>query len=70
MNMTDRTQHFTVILDESMRVDDARRIADAISLLSGVKAVEVGIIPPGDALNNRRAQIDLTRKVLDFINEG
>lgn len=40
--MTDRIQSLTVVLEEDLRDDDAREIADAIAKLRGVQLVTLG----------------------------
>lgn len=40
--MTDRIESLTVVLEEDLRDDDAREIADAIAKLRGVQIVTLG----------------------------
>jgi cell division protein FtsX len=40
--LTDRIQSLTVVLEEDLRDDDAREIADAIAKLRGVQLVTLG----------------------------
>ena len=66
--MTDRVNGVTVTFGKDMRVDDAQRLIDAISMIKGVVNVDTHIVTTDDHMATMRANIEFKNKLIEFMN--
>lgn len=64
--MTDRVRYLTVMLDDDYRDDDARTLAEAISMLKGVEKVTLGDpVSVSDYINRQTVGIKMYETVVE-----
>ena len=67
--MTDRFNYLTVVLDENIRDDDAEVILNAIRCIKRVISVKGNVANPSDYTAEKRASLDLKRKMLEVFKD-
>lgn len=65
--MTDRTNGFWVVLEDTMRVDDAKAIMDAVKQIRGVADAKARIADPTDYLVRTQVQHELVNKLWEVL---
>lgn len=66
--MADRVRTLTVILTEDHRDDDAREIADAIKMVKGVEAVELGEVVNFNMIHARSiAKNEIRQEIIESL---
>ena len=65
--MTDRTNGFLVVLDETLRVDDAADLVAAIEQLKGVGSVRTVVLDLNDSLIREQCRTELASKMSEAL---
>ncbi len=68
--MSDRISHFTVVLAEDMREEEARSLADAIELFHNVDCVQLGAaVSPNELIARARVRREMGQKLLKVLTD-
>lgn len=67
--MTDRIQGFIVVLDETLREDDAETTLIAIKQIKGVLQVSPQKDENAAIFEKTRVKLKIIRKILDFVKQ-
>jgi hypothetical protein len=65
--MSDRTNVITVVLEKEIRVDESKRITDAICMIRGVLSAEPEVADFSDHMHIQRARHEIGAKLFDII---
>jgi hypothetical protein len=66
--MTDRIRTLTVILERDYRDDDVQAVVEAVKMLKGVQAVELGKpVDLADHVAREEARRELRQKLIDIL---